>query len=192
MKNIIKYLISIFLCICISNSYLNGCDCSWGGSFINSFEHEDVIFIGQITGHEFYRELIVEDSVINMPIVMNVRISEILFLDEENLDYRIKMKTRKLTSLRILGYVDGDCGAPINQFSIGSTWVFKMNVPQSNYLNLDYVLSDCSTNYLLVKNDTVVGNIAGINQRTTKDKIYMEMPLTMFKEKLNQRILQLN
>ena len=168
---------------------LQACDCIWGGSFFHSIDTTNTILIGKVVKYGGYELVERSDTSFYYPTTMIVEINEVLFKNDKSLLYKQRMKLDLALDVKVLGNVSNNCRPNISDFALGTTWLFKMSgVREFNYYQIDYSISNCSTNYLLVNEDVVFGNVFGENQKFEQDGVDIQMSIDEFKVKLNDKI----
>lgn len=150
------------------------CDCEWGGSFMESLTHADMIIQCEVVDYDLYKS----KSQGIFPTIMSVEVKNIIFIRDDSFaidDFRTKKKV-----LRIIGNVQSDCRPSIQSFEIGSKLILKVNKAKQNYYQIDFSVSNCAANYLVVEDGIVKGNISEKNQNTESDIRYQEMKIESF------------
>ncbi len=166
-----RYIYIIFI---IFPELAIGCDCIWGGSFFHSLKESDIIVMATVKGYDIYREL--GDSI--YPTVLIVEVDSLIA--KKNGAFSPADFYLKSHEFRIVVFSAKSCSPLVEGFEIGTQWIFKFNKAKYNYVDAKFVLGHCATNYLLVEDQIVKGNIEGEDQQNYYDAVYQEMPLNNF------------
>lgn len=167
---------TIILILFLSTIQLNvfSCDCYWGGSFTNSVNNADIILTAKIISYDIFK--VANDT--SFATLMKIEVIEIVALKDSCFNVRDFVIKRKY--FNIIGNTGSKCSPYISNFPIGTEWIFKLNKAKSNFFSIDFTVSNCATNYLLIDNGIVKGNLFGKNQKYLSDALYQEMKLRKF------------
>lgn len=176
--------LKFFFVICmLSWSSTIACDCLWGGSFLDSSNHKDIVFLGRVIDYDQYSYIELDDTSFYSPSVMIIEIQEIFKVGENSFTVYDHIDVGR--KVKVLGNVHGNCRPEVKEFAIDSKWIFKLNKAKDhNYYNLDFTISNCATNYLRVNGNFVEGNIEGEDQKTMSDAVEVQIRIEELRERI--------
>jgi len=174
---------TIILTLLILTIQLKGssCDCNWGGSFINSIKNTDIVLIAKVINYDIYKTT--NDT--TFATVMKIEIIEIITLKDSS--FKVNDFILKKKFFYVIGNTGNKCRPYISNFPIGTEWLFKLNSAKNNFFSIDFTISNCATNYVLIDNGIVKGNLFGKNQKFLSDALYQEMELNKFITKIKKQ-----
>lgn len=169
--DIMRIFITLLLVAGSFQSY--GCDCDWGGNFLESGAFGEFVFKGRIVertfhlanGEEFKDSESAYRSMIENELDHFYGIGESITV--EVID--IIKGSKQLKTIRIFDSDGADCRANISNFTIGSAYIFSAYKPNRqepklpNETSKDFAIGGCSENWLEYNSETdeVSGKIKG-------------------------------
>lgn len=185
MKKLLNSKSLLLILGVIVGSNVFGCDCLWGGSFLGSENKSDIIFVGEIISYDGYSYIEKDDTSYYSPSIMIISLKEVIYKKDGTFTYMGNIKTKEGMKIRVLGNINNNCSPNVDDFKIGSQWIFRMDkAHENNYFGIDLTVSNCATNYLEIKDGKVFGNIEGENQKNTQDAVDIEISIDDLRKKI--------